>query len=167
MTTGQTIALVITLAALVLYPVVMRILVDRVQPTRLRMADLGKQLLASTHLPDRLKDVVDGMLDEAFDWRFMLFASFLFPYFVIGRMFRLIAPPKIPKINDLETRKQFHEFLNCHTRATAAANPLFAIILGIEVALLVVVLVPLGMMWHASDMLFEATIKTDRHLKHS
>ncbi|HYE48892.1 MAG TPA: hypothetical protein VEB20_04830 [Azospirillaceae bacterium] len=112
--------------ALVLYPLVMRWLSAWAQPYRLRMAELGRELLGSPHLDDVTKRMVDSMLDDAFDWTVMPQLLFFLPRF----FFRALRGTAYrgPTIKDEVTRAKMAEFQTCHARAVAAANPLFSAI---------------------------------------
>src|SRR5690349_10988469 len=83
MTTGMNATELAGIGAIVLallsYPLLMRWLAEVAQPTRLRMADLGKELLASPYLDEKQKELVDNWLDDAYDWRFMILFALLMP----------------------------------------------------------------------------------------
>lgn len=155
MTLGAQIALATVIVALLVYPLITSGLARAVQPLRLRMADLGCELLASPHISERDKNVIDGMLADAYRWRTLAeFVVFLPVYMVQMRRRRV---PKIV-IEDAETRKKFREFMSLHLTSAIAANPVFAFLLVIELFFVIVFLLCLGSLLKISDVLIGASV---------
>ena len=150
-------------------PVVMRVLAKRVQPARLSMADLGKELLSSSHLKEDQKIIISMMLDDASDWRVMCHASVGLPWIIVKMVLgRDMSKPRLSRISDSETRDKVDDFVDLHIKSTAAANPLFAVVFGVELALLVLMLAPFGMVKKFVDITHRVLTAGDiRQLKHT
>lgn len=105
------------------------------------------------------------MLDSAYDWRVMMSASIGLPIYVFGRIFGLIkSETDLPPIQDDKTRKSFEYFVSLHMRAATVANPFFAAVLAVEMAILVLILIPLGMAFRFSDIVYSVFISAERRL---
>jgi len=153
---------------LLAYPIFMRWLANKVHPSRLRMAALGKRLLASPKLSERQKVAIDRMLDDAFDWRFMLLMSVMIPArAMFARSRDGGCDGCIFNVGDDGVAALVREFTDCHIRATAAANPLFAAVVAVEMAVIAAVLWPLGKISKATDIQSRATVGADEWLRYS
>lgn len=147
------IALIVALAAIAAYPFVMRLAAARAHPMRLRMAEVGKTLLTAPRLDETRKEQVDLLLDMAFDWRVMIGLCAALPVAVVRRRFR--GRPARPAPADPETEYAWNDFMSAFTRSVAAANPLFSVVFAIEIAVLVLLLVPFGMAWRAMEIVHD------------
>ena len=170
LTANQAGWMIFTAIALVLWPLLMRYLSYRVRGTRERMLELGNFLLENNSFEPKGKLIVGMMLEDASDWRFMAAMSFRFPVYVVGRLFNMVEPVKLPSLpKDEEFKSKFYEFFSCHMRSTAAANPIFSIIVAFEFALLVMILLPLGMLSLVTEYMYKISVLTERntHLNHT
>jgi hypothetical protein len=140
-------------------------LLNRVQPTRLQMADLGAELLGSDHVSRRLKVVVAAMLDDAYDPYFMLFAVMKIPHALIRGKWR--KSDWIDRIEDRHTRERFQDFVNFHFQSTAAANPLCAVAVALELAVGVLLYLCVGIIVNLPDAIFAATVRAEKQLHHA
>lgn len=140
-------------------------LLSRAQPIRLRMADRGCELLASPHLPARMKVIVQVLMKDAFDPYFMWYAARKIPLTLLRGRWR--NSDWIERIEDRPTREQFVEFLGCHFQSAAAANPICAVIVGIELAIGVMAYMCAGILVSLPDALFAATVQTEKALQHA
>jgi|SRR5579863_895343 len=152
MTTTQTIAVVVGVAMLIGYPIFMRFLAERMQPSRLKMADVGKLLLEHPDLSQDHKKLIRSMLDDAYSPVFMIMLTIVTPVF--GPLAALGIGPSMPTINNLEARELFDNFTDRYNASISAANPLFSIIAAIEMALLTIVLFPIGQLSRTHSVQF-------------
>lgn len=128
------------------YPVLMRLLAGRLQPMRVRMLKLGDKLLNSPSTTAAQKDLVQSMIDDAFSSKFMFSASLILPVYTLARaVFRFQAPSPFRDIPQ-SVATQLDQFQGYHLRATAAANPICAIILALELLFLWLPLRALGLL---------------------
>lgn len=149
----QLVGFIGTIVALLAYPIVLRVIADRVEPTRQRLDMLGKELLSSPNVSERYKVIVDGMLDDAYDWRLMASVVLRLPIFLFGRLLGFIKPLPLPQLpSDEDARKKLLDFISCHMRSVAAANPICSLIFALEVAVLVIFMVPLGMISRLAEI---------------
>jgi len=123
-------------AIAILYPIAMRLIAEAIQPMRLRMADLGVEVLQTGGLNEVQKKLIKSMLDDAFDWRFMIFAALCVPIVVIrrGLGFRLNTP--FDEMDRADTVESIKSIQLMHLASVAAANPLFAAVVSGEFAIL-------------------------------
>jgi len=158
---------VTTVVVLIGYPLVMRFLARRMAVKREKLADTARTLLQSTHLSEEQKVIVERMMDSSMSWRVMFFASVTLPVYLIGRRLRVFDPVPVPKLPaDRDTAKKLIAFTELHIQSVAAANPFFAFILALEVACLVLMLVPLGMLSSIRETVVRAfVIAEDRRMR--
>ena len=163
--TGTAMAgIVLAVSLLVIYPILMRVLLNWIEPTRMRFDSLAKELLASHHVSEELKQLIDRMMDDIYEWRTMAILTVKFPALLFGRLFGLVEPVKLPKLpDDKETTQKFAELVACHIRSSAAANPIFTVIFMLEYALLAMVLVPLGMLSRLADFSIKLIVYFERN----
>ncbi len=160
--------LLVMVVLVFLYPIIVRIFLELAQPSRLKMATLGKKLLGSNKLTEPQKELIRDMLDDAFDWRYMLYAVGILP-FVAMKM--LVSRQGSETHNfgykDLLTNEIFKEFSDLHLRATAAANPLLALLFVIELAvILAIVIIFVGIsVW--PKLLLKMTVKVSPNVQDS
>ncbi|QEX24805.1 hypothetical protein FRZ61_47470 [Hypericibacter adhaerens] len=147
------------------YPLIMRAIARAVQPSRLEMAALGDELLGSPYVSDDDKNTIEAMLGDAFNWRNMVLLALLLPLrapaFILNRS---KAERHWPKISDDATRAKFERFMGLGIRSDSAANPIFALICGVEVALLTVLMVPLGKVSWQLPLFVNTTRESERLL---
>lgn len=165
MDNGLIIAAVLMAGLLACHLLLSNWLLARVQPVRLRMADRGCELLASEHLPERMKLMVQVLMKDAFDPYFMLYAARKIPVTLLRGKWR--NSDWIERIEDRATRESFVEFLGCHFQSAAAANPLCALIVGVEMAVGVLAYMCVGILVSLPDALFAATVQTEKALQHA
>lgn len=123
--------------AAVIYPVVMRVLAQALQPMRLNMADMGNDLLGSPKLTEPQKKQITSMLDDAFEWRFMLVAVLFFPALVVRKALGRLPQTPLDRVSDKETEKLLDRFMIRLIVSLAAANPICFVILGFEFVVIV------------------------------
>lgn|GEM_PF-1872114 len=165
MTTLEQAALVATVGAILAYPLVMRWLATRVHPSRLRLADLGNELMESPHLSDARKDDVREMLVDAFDWRVMVVVAINLPLAAFGLRRRLKAMSQ-DRIADPDTRQMWSEFSARFIQSIAAANPLVTVIVLVELMLFLVVLFPLGLIRRLNDLVVDIAARHGSNTHH-
>jgi hypothetical protein len=110
-----------------LYVLLLRRLAEIVQPFRLKMAEDGETLLASG-LSERDEFQVRYYLDNAFSAKPMAAAAFMLPFFVLCDLVRSALGRPPPRISLATSRLSF-----LFTLSAFAANPLFGIIVLVEV----------------------------------
>lgn len=155
--------IILTVIALLAWPLVMRLLAAAVAHDRERLAVLAHELLADPHLDEHEKNVVEAMADDAMDWRALFVATWALPAYIVGRRLNLVKAIDLPEFTNPETAKKFSEFADCHMRSIAAAGPLFAIVLGLEFAIMALILVPFGMLNRLQQILLKSLIYGEHH----
>jgi hypothetical protein len=163
MSASQEIAILIGVAALVGYPIVMRVLAERLQPSRLRMLDVGKLLLAHASVPAEHKHIIDSMLRDAYNPTVMILVAITMPYYVILRVVGKIKAP--PRISDVEARQMDDDFCRLFIVSIAAANPIFSVIVGLEIGILSLILFPLGKLSKTQEIQFGTIQTVDKTLQ--
>jgi hypothetical protein len=113
----------IAFAVAIGYPLFRALLLRLSQPLRDRFADLGRKLLTDPTINEREKEVISSALDDAFDWRFLAYATFRFPVLAVTRR----GPPS-PEIVAFVDRPDVSEFIGLHVRSAMAANPIWAVL---------------------------------------
>jgi hypothetical protein len=161
--TTQDITIIVGIVLLIGYPIFMRVLAQIVQPSRLRMLEIGKELLANSSVPKEHKHVISSMLDDAYSPTFMIYVSIIMPYYAICKLARRIAAP--PPIEDIYVRRLHNEFFRRYISAVAVANPAFTVIAATEMAILTVFLFPFGQLWRAQDVQFGTIEAVDRTMQ--
>lgn len=132
--------LLVGIAVAVVYPLLMRVILDRVQPLRLKLAELGNQLLESSTLPEAHKRVVVGMLDDAFEWRFMFSALYSFPVFAWTRLRGRRLSDPFAQIRNTDDKDKMLEMTGRFAASVVAANPLVAFVVALEFAVIALLL---------------------------
>ena len=118
----------------VLYPVVMRVLAEAIQPTRLAMADMERALLSSETLSLGHKKAVRVSMDSAMDaWTLPGFAIAI-PRIAFGRHLRReMLDVGLPADSD---GRLFIRFMGLTLASACVANPFFAFIVACEALVL-------------------------------
>jgi len=116
----------------VAHPLVMRALMEAAQPTRLELADLASELVLRDDIPERHKKIISSIVDDAFEWKFMIFAFCVTPGFAIMRLRRRSLPDPFEDITGAEARQKMGRFIELFAISTASANPLFSILVTVE-----------------------------------
>lgn len=164
MTLPQDIAVVAGVCILIGYPIFMRLLAEWSQPSRLRMVDIGNELLANPYVSSEHKKLINSMLDSAYNPAFMVFVAITMPWFGMAKIFRRTKPPHPPITNE-DIRQLDSEFCRRFIESVAAANPAFTVLAALEMAALAMVLFPLGQLWRAQDVQFGTVQAVDRQLQ--
>lgn len=138
------IGLIIIVGMAFCYPIAMRLISHAMRRTRAQFLQLGDDLLGSRDLPEWHKRLITQTIEDAYDVWFMPCACLMFPVFSVLWMTH-IRRPSIPDIADKTTRIKFDDYMTCHMQLCAAANPIFAVLFGVECAVLSFFLSPLGM----------------------
>jgi len=131
------------IAAAVVYPLAMRGLAALVQAKRMEMARLGRELLAAGDLPEVAAQAVRNDLHSAYSARRMaLYALALPPMTLVLAYWSVFGIPK-----DMADALRAHDddrladdrlkrFGRLATLSHAAANPLFALVVAAELAVI-------------------------------
>jgi len=120
------------LAAIALISLAPALVLRGVRRNRMQLAELGRRLLASPHLTEREKQIVDALLEDAFDWRIMLDVARRLPQTVPdGAQTR-----HDPDFEAFLAKPDVAEFLRCFTRSAEAANPAASLFVWIVFAVL-------------------------------
>lgn len=160
------IIIILGLAAILAYPLIMRWIAVWVQPKRLQMAALGKNLIMNGGMNQRQKYIMGSMLCDAYDYRMAILLVLVMPIFTFKIIFGTIDPAKnlFPSTDDIR------KFNSLHILSVAAANPVFFAFFVVELMALVPILVPCilfrakYMSTTPSDMLVMANTQIDRSL---
>ena len=113
------------------YPLVVLSVLRLVRPARLEMATLGAQLLDDEGISEDTRHRVQRMLDDAFDWSALIGLVAGFP----GAVLRASPAPGLatPQLAGLDTPFG-RRFAHLHALSLMAANPFFACLLALELA---------------------------------
>jgi len=140
----------------------MRMLANYMQASRLRMADIGLALLEHSSVADEHKRMIRKLMDEAYNPVFMVSVSAIMPVYTIkkimGRANRITQPSD-------EVKSMYNEFCTRFVTSVAAANPVFAMIAAAEMAILTMILFPLGQLWRTQDIQFGTVQAADEALE--
>lgn len=143
-----TIAVILAIA----HPIIMRILLQISEPMRLRMAASGTELLSSSLNADQ-KDQVEFMLNTAFDWRFMAAAAFCAPAVLTMMVLGMTFITPFDEIKRADLVAKVDGLMDMHIKATAAANPVMALVVAVEF------LIAVPFLWVTHMMGKEVSIK--------
>lgn len=162
--TAATVAIVVTVAAGFVYPLIMRMCAKLAYQKRMEMADLGTELLNRPDLPDEHREMVWSILREAFDWKVMpkLLLSTLKALVTFGKTRPLLGGSEFDKQfskllgDDLshDVREKIKSFIYLSQVSFSAANPFFAILTYFSAILMVFVLM-------AKEALFRKRVSVD------
>lgn len=120
----------------VAYLVLYRRLADMVQPVRLELAEIGERLLASS-INERRKGQVSFCLDNAFNGLIMPIAAFIFPLCVFSTLIDIATKRRKMDVHVGDSEKKLTVLFII---SAAAANPIFALLVTVELILCVPVL---------------------------
>lgn len=119
-----------------LYPLAMRWSLLRVHPSRMKMLEIGKELLKSDDLEEIQKKIIRSMMRDALDWKQMYLIVFFLPIY-------LIQKKRFPSPDIVSTNKNFSdkygEFLHLYGKSIIAANPIVFCVFIFEVFLLLLI----------------------------
>ena len=114
------------------YLLLCRRLADMAQPIRLKIAETGERLLASS-INDRRKSQVRFYLDNAFSGLIMPIVTLLLPLCCLVAFCEIITKQQHKAMHMGDDEQKLSGFF---VISTAAANPIFALLVAIEVILL-------------------------------
>lgn len=163
--TGPQTALIICVAIVVAYPLVMRGLAAMVQPARLELAEVGRDILALRDVPDVTKDAVRLLLQDVYEWRIMPALALAMPALVVSRALRAKSVG-LWTVGSPDARARIDRFMRLYLGSAAAANPIFTIVVAVEFVALFAVLYPVGKLQQLRDLLYGAVGEADRHFSH-
>lgn len=152
------------------YPIFMRIVAQKMQPKRLEMARLGNLLLKREDLEDDHRHIIKMMLADAFDAKPVIMLVCVFPVFAFKGFRKHTSTPStsIP----LNIATDMKRFKTLHLVSLFAANPLFSIILLIEIMIIAAIFTPIAILAGNSDdinltqMANSALIRSELALRH-
>ena len=101
--------------------------------------------------------MIDSMLDDAYNPSLMILIAVIMPCYAFLKLMR--KAKTLPKIEDLSARRLCEELSRRFIVAIAAANPAFALIAALEIAVVAIILFPFGQLRRAQDLQF-GTIQT-------
>lgn len=159
MTAEPTTILIIAAAAAILYPIGMLALDAVAQPMRLRMADTGRRMLKDPDITSERKEVVHALLDDAYDWKPMVFFVVTIPFAAFRSIWMLRqkssadavaaqaemagSPSEADPYRDIASTnlvsRDMRTLVVRYILSTSAANPIAALFVWIE--LLVIALI--------------------------
>lgn len=160
---AQEIAIIAGVCLLVGYPILMRVFAQGLQSSRLRMLEIGKELLAHQAVPEEHKNLINSMLDDAYNPAIMILISMVMPYYIIKNISHRTHSP--PPIEDKDAQRLHGEFCRRFVTAIAAANPAFTLVAALEMALLAMALFPFGQLWRTQDVQFGTIQVVDRTIQ--
>jgi hypothetical protein len=131
LTTYSKVLFAAVLLLFLIYPVVMWELAIALRSKRLRVAELGRELLVSPFVKQRDKEIVHYMLDRTFDWKFSILTAVCFPLGFGAGWFRSDLRPMSYGYG--VAAGMFGEFIRCYMISMLAANPIFGGISCVEV----------------------------------
>ena len=118
----------VVVAAVCTYLVLVRRLADLVQPYRLRLAELGEEMLGSGDLTPGRERQIRFYLDNAFNGWIMTVAALAVPFVAIFGLTASLAGRRPPRVIEQDDRTSLLFALSVF-----AANPLFGTIVAIEI----------------------------------
>lgn len=126
--------ILVLLSLAIVYPIFARGLLEWAHPKRLRIIELGRSLLHDGNISAAQKEHIWTILNlngKTYPmWCFAIFAPFALVVSVFTR------EPEDPEVVGLLKDKRFREMLDLDFAAHAAGNPVAAIIVAIEFAIL-------------------------------
>lgn len=124
------------------YPVLRGLQLRQTELLRLQFAEKGKALLSSPKFDEKQKELFTSMLDDAFEWRFMAFASFLLPSvalrYALDSNFRARIHSEDVTFCGIEKQAEGKEFMRLHREVVIAANPIFFVVVFLEIIFILV-----------------------------
>jgi hypothetical protein len=115
------------------YPLWMRVNLERVRPARVRLVELGGEMLESPKYTKEQKILITDLLEEALDWRFMAKSAMSLPRLIVKILVR--GMPSDPELDAMTKDDKFRELVDLHFRSASAANPICAFVVRTELAL--------------------------------
>lgn len=128
---------IVLLAAVLAYPIASMLLLRWVRPKRMRLAEVGREILQSPEFNEDEKALVTRMLDDAFCWRQMAAIVWHYPG-VLAFMIRTAAEGKGEEDDGTASfldKPRATEFVRLHQKSLAAANPIAFAFYYLEVVL--------------------------------
>jgi hypothetical protein len=124
-------ALFLLLFGAFLYPVIMRLLLKKTHHTRLRMIEIGNELLSSDRISDSQKKMIRSSMRASFSWWPMALVVFIMPFYLLknGLTKNVVRIP-----NDPDLERKYALFQECQGKSLMVANPIFSIIAILEVS---------------------------------
>jgi len=135
---------IVMIAAVFCYPVVSAVILKLTERTRDELADVVRGMLVDPTISEEHKVLISSMVDDVFDWRFMAFASVVFPFVAISRR----AETEITPVDRaFFKREDSSRLVRLHMRSVMAASPIFTLVflLTSGAALLIRFLLSFGM----------------------
>jgi hypothetical protein len=168
--TAKTILISIAIVAVV-YPVAMRLLLETAQPMRLKLAALGNELLDEPALSEKQRNLIMGMMDDAWDWRFMLFSLIAAPRFAWRLLVKRSLPNPFHQFSDPVVRSKVEKIAGYFALSTGAANPLAFAVFVFEFLLLAILLRAFRAFGEDSDRMGDAArrlvVRSEVEFKHA
>lgn len=114
----------------------MRFFLEKSHETRLRMIQIGNELLHSDKVSDSRKKVIKSSMKASFSWWPMTLIVFTMPFFLMKNG---LAKNAVHFANDSELEKKYALFQDCHGKSLMAANPIFSVIAILEIIIFLLV----------------------------
>ncbi len=123
-------ALFLLLFGAFLYPLMMRFFLKKAHLTRLKMIEIGNELLISNKISDSQKKMIRSSMRASFSWWPMALVVFIMPFYLMknGLTKNVVRIPSDP-----ELEKAYALFQECQGKSIMAANPIFSIIAFLEI----------------------------------
>lgn len=151
------------LTAAIAYPLIMRWLAQATHPSRLEMADIGRELLVDPNLNQECRTYVSAMLSDAFSPKIMAVLVFVYPVYATLRLLNLADVPL--HIENAETAKNFESISRLHTISIAAANPIFSFLLLLQVMFFAALFAPFSLLRDRTSYADPLAAKNDAMFK--
>lgn len=132
----------ILLTAVLAYPIASMLLLRWVRPKRMRLADLGREILQSPEFTESEKVLVSQMLADAFCWKQMVAIVWHYPS-VLASMIRDATENSgrdAVETTSFLDKPRATEFVRLHQNSLAAANPIAFGLYWIEVVLTMIII---------------------------
>ncbi|WP_417693907.1 hypothetical protein [Roseibium sp.] len=111
-----------------MYPIVSALLLRATRSTRDEFAELLRRMLQDPSIDEEHKIRISAMADDVFDWRFMAFATFAFPWIAFTGDFKTDLDETDIKFLERDDAKRL---IALHMRCVTAASPLFTLTFAI------------------------------------
>lgn len=113
-----------------LYPVLMRFSLKKNHQTRLKMIEIGNELLHSNKLSNSQKKMIRSAIRSSFSWWPMALVVFIMPFYLVKNG---LTKNVVRIQGDSELEKKYALFQEYQGKSIMAANPIFSIFAFLEV----------------------------------
>jgi len=144
MTDNQLFIVFAAIGLVFVYPIVHVLLFRRMHPLRMRLLDLGDDLLDSNLLSDREARIVYRAMVDMCNWKVAVFFALAVPVYLVRQVFTLKRSDVSLQNYSAETREKFSVFMRLFLTSIMAACPIAAVLIVLELMIILPVLFLMG-----------------------